>query len=50
MFYSSKDFEKKFAWFPQKYQAAQLFPTTIVIKNAENSALHHRNKLNCKLH
>ncbi len=40
MFYSSKHFEK--CLFLQEYQAAQLFPTTIVIKIAENSALHKK--------
>ncbi len=60
----------KKSWFPQKYEAAQLFSTLIIIRhvswltnqhiimisvgscdteywsnNAENSALHHRNKL-----
>ncbi len=62
--------KNKIWWFPQKYEAAQLFSTLIIIRNvcwaanqyirmisegscdtedwsndAENSAAHHRNKL-----
>ncbi len=67
--------ETKVSWFQQKYEAAQLFSTLMMIRNAswaanqdirmisegscdtedwrndaENSALHHRNKLHFKIY
>ncbi len=71
-FYSSKSPEKKVSPFPQKFQAAQLFSSLIIIallanqhirmisegscdtedwsNDAENTALHHRNKLHFKIY
>ncbi len=40
-FYLSKNPEKKVLWFPQKYEAAQLFSTLMIIRNDSWAASHH---------